>query len=278
MGLKDHNKPIGSFLFLGPTGVGKTELSKALAENLFGSEDSMIRIDMSEYMESHSTAKLIGAPPGYVGYDEAGQLTEKVRRKPYSVILFDEIEKAHPDVMNLLLQILDDGRLTDSQGRTVNFKNTVIIMTSNVGARLITDKKSLGFIDSKETEDKEKEYENIKKEVMGELKKEFKPEFLNRIDEIIVFHKLEGEQIRKIVDLLINNVCELMKEQNIELKVDDKAKDLIARKGVDEAYGARPLKRAIQTMVEDKIADAMLDGKVKGKISVTAKDDEIVIK
>ena len=278
MGLKDHNKPIGSFLFLGPTGVGKTELSKALAENLFGSEDSMIRIDMSEYMESHSTAKLIGAPPGYVGYDEAGQLTEKVRRKPYSVILFDEIEKAHPDVMNLLLQILDDGRLTDSQGRTVNFKNTVIIMTSNVGARLITDKKSLGFIDSKETEDKEKEYENIKKEVMGELKKEFKPEFLNRIDEIIVFHKLEGEQIRKIVDLLINNVCKLMKEQNIELKVDDKAKDLIAKKGVDEAYGARPLKRAIQTMVEDKIADAMLDGKVKGKINVTAKDDEIIIK
>ena len=278
MGLKDHNKPIGSFLFLGPTGVGKTELSKALAENLFGSEDSMIRIDMSEYMESHSTAKLIGAPPGYVGYDEAGQLTEKVRRKPYSVILFDEIEKAHPDVMNLLLQILDDGRLTDSQGRTVNFKNTVIIMTSNVGARLITEKKSLGFIDSKETEDKEKEYENIKKEVMGELKKEFKPEFLNRIDEIIVFHKLEGEQIRKIVDLLINNVCKLMKEQNIELKVDDKAKDLIAKKGVDEAYGARPLKRAIQTMVEDKIADAMLDGKVKGKINVTAKDDEIIIK
>ena len=276
MGLKDPNKPIGSFLFLGPTGVGKTELSKALAENLFGTEDALIRIDMSEYMESHSVAKLIGSPPGYVGYEEAGQLTEKIRRKPYAVILFDEIEKAHPDVMNMLLQVLDDGRLTDSTGRTVNFKNTVIIMTSNIGARLITEKKSLGFVN--ENEDQNKEYENTKKDVMGELKKEFKPEFLNRIDEIIVFHKLEEKQIRKIVDILIANVAKLLKSQNIELEVDDAAKDLVAKKGTDQAYGARPLKRAIQTMIEDKIAEAMLDGKVKGKVKVSAKDDEIVIK
>ncbi len=280
MGLKDPNKPIGSFLFLGPTGVGKTELSKALAENLFGSEDALIRIDMSEYMEPHSVAKLIGSPPGYVGYDEAGQLTEKVRRKPYSVILFDEIEKAHPDVMNMLLQVLDDGRLTDSQGRTVNFKNTVIIMTSNVGAKLITDKKTLGFTESKSGDDKEseeKEYKDIKKEVMAELKKEFKPEFLNRIDEIIVFHKLEDSQIRKIVDILINNVGKLLKEQGIKLTVDEKAKDLVAKKGTDKTYGARPLKRAIQTMIEDKIAEAMLDGKIKKEAKVTAKDDEIVV-
>ena len=275
MGLKDPNKPIGSFLFLGPTGVGKTELSKALAENLFGSEDALIRIDMSEYMEPHSVAKLIGSPPGYVGYDEAGQLTEKVRRKPYSVILFDEIEKAHPDVMNMLLQVLDDGRLTDSQGRTVNFKNTVIIMTSNVGAKLITDKKTLGFIEEKENG--EKEYQDIKKDVMGELKKEFKPEFLNRIDEIIVFHKLEDNQIRKIVDIMLNNVAKLLKEQGIKLTVDENAKDLVAKKGTDKTYGARPLKRAIQTMVEDKIAEAMLDGKIKKEAKVTAKDDEIVV-
>ena len=275
MGLKDPDKPIGSFLFLGPTGVGKTELSKALAENLFGSEDALIRIDMSEYMEPHSVAKLIGSPPGYVGYDEAGQLTEKVRRKPYSVILFDEIEKAHPDVMNMLLQVLDDGRLTDSQGRTVNFKNTVIIMTSNVGAKLITDKKTLGFIEEKENG--EKEYQDIKKDVMAELKKEFKPEFLNRIDEIIVFHKLEDNQIRKIVDIMINNVGKLLKEQGIKLTVDENAKDLVAKKGTDKTYGARPLKRAIQTMVEDKIAEAMLDGKIKKEAKVTAKDDEIVV-
>ena len=275
MGLKDPNKPIGSFLFLGPTGVGKTELSKALAENLFGSEDALIRIDMSEYMEPHSVAKLIGSPPGYVGYDEAGQLTEKVRRKPYSVILFDEIEKAHPDVMNMLLQVLDDGRLTDSQGRTVNFKNTVIIMTSNVGAKLITDKKTLGFIEEKENG--EKEYQDIKKDVMAELKKEFKPEFLNRIDEIIVFHKLEDNQIRKIVDIMLNNVAKLLKEQGIKLTVDENAKDLVAKKGTDKTYGARPLKRAIQTMVEDKIAEAMLDGKIKKEAKVTVQDDEIVV-
>ena len=275
MGLKDPNKPIGSFLFLGPTGVGKTELSKALAENLFGSEDALIRIDMSEYMESHSVSKLIGSPPGYVGYDEAGQLTEKIRRKPYSVILFDEVEKAHPDVMNMLLQVLDDGRLTDSQGRTVNFKNTVIIMTSNIGAKLITEKKSLGFIQEKENS--EKEYEDIKKDVMGELKREFKPEFLNRIDEIIVFHKLEDKEIKEILNVLLANVTKLLKNQGIELTVDEKAKELVISKGTDKTFGARPLKRAIQTMIEDKIAEAMLDGKVKNKINVTAENEEIKI-
>ena len=264
---------------MGPTGVGKTELSKALAESLFGSEDALVRIDMSEYMESHSSAKLIGAPPGYVGYDEAGQLTEKVRKRPYSVILFDEIEKAHPDVMNILLQVLDDGRLTDAQGRTVNFKNTIIIMTSNVGARMITEKKTLGFTtNSNKEENAKKEYEDTKKDVMAELKKEFKPEFLNRIDDIIVFHKLNEEDIGKIVDLLINNVSKLMKEQNIEIEVDDKAKKLVVSKGTDEAYGARPLKRAIQTMIEDKIAEAILDGKVKNKAKITAEKEEIVIK
>lgn len=276
MGLKDPNKPIGSFLFLGPTGVGKTELSKTLAENLFGSQDALIRIDMSEYMESHSVAKLIGSPPGYVGYDEAGQLTEKVRRKPYSVILFDEIEKAHPDVMNMLLQVLDDGRLTDSQGRTVNFKNTVIIMTSNVGAKLITDKKTLGFME--QSENLEKEYQDIKKDVMGELKREFKPEFLNRIDEIIVFHKLEEKQIRQILDIMVENVAKLLQKQDIELEIDEGAKELIAKKGTDKTFGARPLKRTIQTMIEDKIAEAMLDGKVKKKVKITTKDEEIVIK
>lgn len=278
LGLKDPNKPIGSFLFLGPTGVGKTELSKALAENLFGSEDALIRVDMSEFMESHSTSKLIGSPPGYVGYDEAGQLTEKVRRKPYSVILFDEIEKAHPDVMNILLQVLDDGRLTDSQGRSVNFKNTIIIMTSNVGARMITDKKQIGFVNSESKENAKIEYENTKKDVMSELKREFKPEFLNRIDEIIVFHKLMKEDIAKIVDLLVNNVEKLMKKQNIAIDVDEKAKELVAKKGTDDAYGARPLKRAIQSMIEDKIAEAILDGKIKNKVTVSADDEQIVIK
>lgn len=280
LGLKDPNRPIGSFLFLGQTGVGKTELSKALAENLFGNEDSMIRIDMSEYMESHSVAKLIGAPPGYVGFDEAGQLTEKVRRKPYSVILFDEIEKAHPDVMNMLLQILDDGRLTDSQGRTVDFRNTVIIMTSNVGARLLSEKKSLGF--SANTDEKnamQNEYEESKKAVMAELKKEFKPEFINRIDEIIVFHKLGENEIKQIIDIMLNTVQNRLKDQNIKIEIDDKAKELIAKKGVDANYGARPLRRAIQNMIEDKIAEAILDGKIlPNKLAkITSKDDKIVI-
>ena len=278
LGLKDPNKPIGSFLFLGPTGVGKTELSKALAESLFGTEDALIRIDMSEYMESHSTAKLIGAPPGYVGYDEAGQLTEKVRRKPYSVILFDEIEKAHPDVMNSLLQVLDDGRLTDSQGRTINFKNTIIIMTSNVGAKLITETKKLGFSNAEDEKNENKQYEDIKKEVLNQLKKEFKPEFLNRIDDIIVFHKLTQNDIRQIVDLMLDNVKDLMSKQGIEINIDDKAKDLVAKSGVDDNYGARPLRRAIQSMIEDKIAEAILDGKVKKKAEISAVKDEITIK
>ena len=280
VGLKDPNRPIGSFLFLGPTGVGKTELSKALAENLFGNENTMIRVDMSEFMESHSVAKLIGSPPGYVGYDEGGQLTEKVRRKPYSVILFDEIEKAHPDVMNMLLQILEDGRLTDSQGRTVNFKNTVIIMTSNVGARLITDKNRLGFSDSdNKEEDIKKDYEDTKKEVMAELKKQFRPELLNRIDDIIVFHKLNDADVKKIIDLMLNQVKNRLKEQDISIEIGDDVKELIAKKGTDINYGARPLRRAIQNMLEDKIAEGILDGAVKAgkKSKAEVKNDEIVI-
>ena len=280
VGLTDPNRPTGSFLFLGPTGVGKTELAKALAEAMFGNEDAMIRIDMSEFMESHSVAKLIGSPPGYVGYDEGGQLTEKVRRKPYSVILFDEMEKAHPDVMNMLLQILEDGRLTDSQGRTVNFKNTIIIMTSNVGAKLITDKNKLGFANDKSAENEKQEYENIKKEVLAELKKQFRPEFINRIDDIIVFHKLNNEDINKIMEIMLKQVQKRLELQNYKVEIDDSAKELIAKKGVDNNYGARPLRRSIQNMLEDKIAEAILDGIIRpGKKAVaTAKDDEIVIK
>ena len=279
VGLKDPNRPIGSFLFLGPTGVGKTELAKALAEALFGNENSMIRVDMSEFMEPHSVAKLIGAPPGYVGYDEGGQLTEKIRRRPYSVILFDEVEKAHPDVMNMLLQILEDGRLTDAQGRTVNFKNTVIIMTSNVGAKLITDKNKLGFAGGNAEENKNQEYETIKKEVMGELKKQFRPELINRIDDIIVFHKLEDEDIKKIIDIMLVQVQNRLSAQNIKIDIDQSVKDLIAKKGVDSNYGARPLRRAIQNMLEDKIAEAILDGviKPKKKAKAVVKDDKIVI-
>ena len=280
VGLKDPNRPIGSFLFLGPTGVGKTELSKALAESLFGNENAMIRVDMSEYMEPHSVAKLIGSPPGYVGYDEGGQLTEKIRRKPYSVILFDEIEKAHPDVMNMLLQILDDGRLTDAQGRTVNFKNTVIIMTSNVGARMITDKNVLGFSnDSKGKEGEEKEYEDIKKDVMGELKKEFRPEFINRIDDIIVFHKLTKEDIGQIIDIMLKQVEKRLKEQEYDIEFDKSVKELVAKKGIDTNYGARPLKRAIQSNVEDKLAEAILDGKIipHKKAKIIAENDEIKV-
>ena len=255
VGLKDPNRPIGSFLFLGPTGVGKTELSKALAENLFEGEKNLIRIDMSEYMESHSVSKLIGSPPGYVGFDDGGQLTEKVRTKPYCVILFDEIEKAHPDVMNILLQVLDDGRLTDSNGRTVDFKNTVIIMTSNIGARLITDKKNLGFLNSNEDN---KEYENTKKDVMAELKKELKPEFLNRIDEIIVFHKLNDEEIGKIVEIMLKQVQNRLKEQYYIVEFKSNLKDFIAKQGINKSFGARPLKRTIQNLVEDKLAEEIL--------------------
>ena len=263
VGLKDPKRPIGSFLFLGPTGVGKTELSKALAEALFGDENSIIRVDMSEFMEPHSVSKLIGSPPGYVGFDDGGQLTEKIRRKPYSVILFDEIEKAHPDVMNMLLQILEDGRLTDSQGRTVNFKNTVIIMTSNIGARAITDKKSLGFTSKENVEDNKKEYEQIKKEVMDEVKRELRPEFINRIDEIIVFHKLNDEEINQIIDIMLNDVIKRLKEQKIKVEIDKSVKDLIASKGIDKAFGARPLRRTIQNVLEDSLAEEILDGHLK---------------
>ncbi len=280
VGLKDPNRPIGSFLFLGPTGVGKTELSKALAEALFGNESAMIRVDMSEYMEPHSVAKLIGSPPGYVGYDEGGQLTEKIRRKPYSVILFDEIEKAHPDVMNMLLQILDDGRLTDAQGRTVNFKNTVIIMTSNVGARMITDKNVLGFSnEGKGKEGEEKEYESIKKDVMAELKKEFRPEFINRIDDIIVFHKLTEKDIEQIINIMLKQVEKRLEEQEYKIEIDKSVKELIAKKGIDVNYGARPLKRAIQSNLEDKIAEAILDGKIvpHKKAKIIAENDEIKV-
>ena len=278
VGLKDPKRPIGSFLFLGPTGVGKTELSKALAESLFGDENAMIRVDMSEYMEPHSVSKLIGSPPGYVGFDDGGQLTEKIRRKPYSVILFDEIEKAHPDVMNLMLQILEDGRLTDSQGRTVDFKNTVIIMTSNLGARVITDKKSLGF-SKQENDDSKKQYEETKKEVLEVVKKELRPEFINRIDEIIVFHKLSDDEIGKIIDIMLKEVINRLKVQKLLVEFEPSVKDLIASKGIDKNFGARPLRRTIQSLVEDKLADEILDGNIKKnkKAVVGVKDDTIVV-
>lgn len=284
VGLKDPKRPIGSFLFLGPTGVGKTELSKALAEVLFGDENSMIRVDMSEFMEPHSVSKLIGSPPGYVGFDEGGQLTEKIRRKPYSVILFDEIEKAHPDVMNMLLQILEDGRLTDSQGRTVNFKNTVIIMTSNLGARVITDKKFLGFTNNtsentaeNHKQNEQKEYENTKKEVMDILKKELRPEFINRIDEIIVFHKLNDNEIGQIIDIMLKEVVNRLKEQKYDIELGPEVKELVAKEGIDKNFGARPLRRTIQNLVEDKLAEEILDNKLnKGKLAkFTVKDGKM---
>ena len=279
VGLKDPNRPIGSFLFLGPTGVGKTELSKALAEALFGDESAMIRIDMSEYMEPHSVSKLIGSPPGYVGFEEGGQLTEKIRRKPYAVILLDEIEKAHPDVMNMLLQILDDGRLTDSNGKTVNFKNTVIIMTSNIGARLITEKKSLGFVNENSKSNETKEYENTKKEVMAELKREFRPEFMNRIDEIIVFHKLNDNEISNIIDIMLNQVISRLKAEKYEVEFDESVKKLIASKGIDKSFGARPLRRTIQNLVEDYLAEAILEGTLKkNKLTrIGTKDEKVAI-
>ena len=229
-------------------------------------------------MEPHSVSKLIGSPPGYVGFDEGGQLTEKIRRKPYSVILFDEIEKAHPDVMNMLLQILEDGRLTDSQGRTVNFKNTVIIMTSNIGARLITDKKSLGFTNLEEQKDTQKEYEETKKEVMQVLKKELRPEFINRIDEIIVFHKLNDDEIRKIIDIMLEEVVKRLKDQKIEITIEDEVKDVIAKQGVDKTFGARPLRRAIQNILEDRLAEEILDGNVKkNKPTVIGVENEKIV-
>ncbi len=261
VGLKDPKRPIGSFIFLGPTGVGKTELSKALAEAMFGDEDAMIRIDMSEYMEKHTVSRLVGSPPGYIGYDEGGQLTEKVRRKPYSVVLFDEIEKAHPDVFNILLQILEDGILTDSQGRRVDFKNTVIIMTSNLGARRITERKSLGFATADENSDKD--YQAIKNEVMSEVKQAFRPEFLNRVDEIMVFHQLSSDDIKEIAVKMLKGLKERLLENEISVEFTDDAIAKIAAEGFDPVYGARPIRRVIQSGIEDMIAEKMLSSNIK---------------
>ena len=266
-GLKDPNRPVGSFIFVGPTGVGKTELSKALAETVFGDENALIRIDMSEYMEKHSVAKLVGAPPGYVGFDEAGQLTEKVRRKPYSVVLFDEIEKAHPDVFNLMLQILDDGRLTDSKGRTVSFKNAIIIMTSNVGASEIQRTKALGFSGSPDR------YDDMCDRYMEALKEKFRPEFLNRIDDIIVFRNLTKEETAKIAGLLLGSLRKRLAVMGVKLYVTDLAMDLIIEKGYDEQYGARPLKRVIQRNIEDRLSEEILKGNLVENSSITV--DEI---
>ncbi len=277
VGLKDPKRPIGSFIFLGPTGVGKTELSKALAEAMFGDENNMIRIDMSEYMEKHTVSRLIGSPPGYVGYEEGGQLTEKVRRNPYSVVLFDEIEKAHPEVFNILLQILEDGRLTDGKGKTINFKNTIIIMTSNVGAATIRKQKSMGFTSAKGDE-KESQYEKMKDNIMEELKNSFRPEFLNRIDDIIVFHKLEKEDLRQIVKLMLKDVSTRLKDQEIEIGFTDKAQELLTKEGFDLTYGARPLRRAITKTVEDKLSEEMLRGNVKkgDKVEVVVEKGELL--
>lgn len=274
-GLKDPKRPIGSFIFLGPTGVGKTELARALAEALFGDEDAIIRIDMSEYMEKHAVSRLMGAPPGYVGYEEGGQLTEAVRRKPYSVVLLDEIEKAHPEVFNILLQVLEDGRLTDAKGRTVDFRNTVIIMTSNVGANTIKKETTLGF----RTAAAESNYENMKERVTNELRRTFRPEFLNRIDEIIVFHALAEEHIKEIVDLMLKEVDIRLKENDISLEVSEEAKKLLAKEGFDQLYGARPLRRAIQKMVEDRLSEELLKGTFKpgDRVKVEEKDEDIVV-
>ena len=276
VGLKSPDRPIGSFIFSGPTGVGKTELAKALAEAVFGSEDSMIRVDMSEYMEKHSVSKLIGSPPGYVGYDEGGQLTEIIRKKPYSLILFDEIEKAHPDVFNIMLQILDDGRLTDAKGRYVNFKNTIIIMTSNVGASMITNTSRLGF--SVAQDEQKDKYEKLKDTVMEEMKKSFRPEFLNRVDDIIVFSHLSKTEIRQIVDLMLSSLFKRIESQNLKIEVTDEVKDFLGEAGYSEAYGARPLRRLIQKKIEDGLAEEILSGKYSegNKIVLKLKDQKIV--
>lgn len=275
-GLKDPKRPIGSFIFLGPTGVGKTELARALAEVMFGDEDAMIRIDMSEYMEKHSTSRLVGAPPGYVGFDEGGQLTEKVRRKPYSVVLLDEIEKAHPDVFNILLQVLDDGRLTDSKGRVVDFRNTVVIMTSNVGADALKYQKNVGFA----VGDTDTKYKDMKSTMLEELKKAFRPEFLNRIDEMIVFHSLDKKELKQIVSLMANTLTNRLREQNIELELTDAALEKIAQEGYDPQYGARPIRRALQKHVEDRLSEELLKGTVlTGQVVVfDYENDEFVIR
>ncbi|SFB24691.1 MULTISPECIES: ATP-dependent protease ATP-binding subunit ClpC [unclassified Bacillus (in: firmicutes)] len=275
-GLKDPKRPIGSFVFLGPTGVGKTELARALAEAMFGDEDAMIRIDMSEYMEKHSTSRLVGSPPGYVGYEEGGQLTEKVRRKPYSVILLDEIEKAHPDVFNILLQVLEDGRLTDSKGRTVDFRNTVLIMTSNVGAEALKRNKYVGF----NIQDGEQDYKDMKGKVMEEMKKAFRPEFLNRIDEMIVFHSLEKKHLNQIVTLMSDQLIKRLNEQHITLELTDAAKEKIAKEGYDPEYGARPLRRAIQKHIEDRLSEELLRGTVLTgqNVVIDVDNDEFVVR
>ncbi|MGI6684301.1 MAG: ATP-dependent Clp protease ATP-binding subunit [Bacillota bacterium] len=276
-GLKDPKRPVGSFIFLGPTGVGKTELARALAEAMFGAEDALVRIDMSEYMEKHAVSRLVGAPPGYVGYDEGGQLTEAVRRKPYTVVLLDEIEKAHPEVFNILLQVLEDGRLTDSKGRTVDFRNTVIIMTSNVGARTIRREATLGFTVTKTDED---DYNSMKERVMDEMKKTFRPEFLNRIDEIIVFHALKQEHIKQIVTLMINELNKRVEEQGFTLEVTDEAKEFLAKEGFDEVFGARPLRRAILRHVEDSLSEALLKQEFKTGDHIVAdvQDNRLILK
>ncbi|MCR5650110.1 MAG: ATP-dependent Clp protease ATP-binding subunit [Lachnospiraceae bacterium] len=276
VGLKDPNRPVGSFLFLGPTGVGKTELSKALAEALFGSENSLIRVDMSEFMESHSVAKMIGSPPGYVGFEEGGQLAEKIRRHPYSVVLFDEIEKAHPDIFNVLLQVLDDGHITDSKGRKVSFKNAVIIMTSNAGAQRIIDPKKLGFDSG---DDAEGDYKKMKSDVMDEVKRIFKPEFINRIDDIIVFRTLDNDNMKNIVTLLSQNLVKRAKEElDITLKISPKAKEFIVKEGADKKYGARPLKRMIQNMIEDPLSEEVLKGNAKqgSTVTILCRDGKLV--
>ncbi len=282
-GLKDPRRPIGSFIFLGPTGVGKTELAKALAEFMFGSEEALIKIDMSEFMERHSVARLVGAPPGYVGYEDGGQLTEAVRRKSYSVILLDEIEKAHPEVFNILLQILEDGRLTDAKGRAVDFRNTIIIMTSNVGASLLNNEARLGFKLRRTSEDQEVElrhqHDEMIRKIMNELKSTFKPEFLNRIDATIVFKALTQPEVHQICDLLMSRIKSQLVEQQIELDMTPAAKDLLVEKGFDPAFGARPLRRTIQNLIEDPLAEGMLQGRFFAgcKIMVERREDSIAL-
>jgi ATP-dependent Clp protease ATP-binding subunit ClpC len=255
-GIKDPKRPSGSFIFLGPSGVGKTELARTLAQFLFGDDSAMIQVDMSEYMEKHSVSRLVGSPPGYIGYDEGGQLTEAVRRKPYSVILLDEIEKAHPDVFNILLQVLEEGKLTDSQGRKVDFRNTIVIMTSNIGAATIAKNQNFGF--SQSEDESGQSYDDMKGKIMGELKRVFRPELLNRIDEVIVFHKLSREQILHIVDFMLNRLREQLEQHEVTIELTDSAKELLVQEGYDPAMGARPLRRAIQRILEDPLADFVL--------------------
>ncbi|GAJ27208.1 ATP-dependent Clp protease, ATP-binding subunit ClpC [Liquorilactobacillus sucicola DSM 21376 = JCM 15457] len=279
--MKDPVRPIGSFMFLGPTGVGKTELAKALAEAMFGTEDSIIRIDMSEYMEKYATSRLVGSPPGYVGYEEGGQLTEKVRQHPYSVVLFDEVEKAHPDVFNILLQVLDDGYLTDSKGRRVDFRNTIIIMTSNLGATALRDEKQVGFGSSKAQDD----FKAMSAKIRESLKKAFRPEFLNRIDETVIFHSLTSKELHAIVKLMAKDVLDRVREQKVDIKITPAAIDVVAKAGFDPEYGARPLRRALQTEVEDKLSESLITGQIKvnskvtigaskGKINIKVQDDD----